>query len=159
MLLLVAACGGESEPAESDSAVPGSASESLSTELEEDSDDEAQSTSASLHPALADFPLPAGSEIPFPADEYDNDRGTVVQFISVPQPHLDVAQFLFDELPAAGYTVIDKSGFATAMDGIDPEFGGAIYFADSKGVPGQVTLKVQGDATGLNFNVFTKETE
>ena len=150
MLLLASACGGDGDSAKSDEGPPDRAVESTSTEQDADT------ASSSLHESLAGFPLPPDSEIPYPASEYDDERGTVAQFVSVPLPHLEVATYLFAELPTAGYTVVDKApGFATTVDDIDPEFGGAIYFENPDGVPGQVTLQVQGDKTGLNFNVFT----
>ncbi len=154
LALLTSSCGGDSDSAQSDDSSASSASEPSSTEQ----DDDAESTSANLHESLTDFPLPAGSDIPYPASEYDDDRGTVAQFVSVPLPHMDVAEFLFAELSGAGYTVVDQgTGWATSVDGIDPESGGAISFENPDGVPGQVTLQVQGDKTGLNFNVFTAE--
>lgn len=150
LALLVSACGGDSDPA-SDASPPGGASQSNSTEQDVD----ANSSSADLHASIADFPLPPGSEVPYPASEYDDERETVAQFVSVALPHLDVAEYLFANLPAAGYTVVDTgTGFATTIDDIDPEYGGAISFETPDGVPGQVTLQVQGDETGLNFNVF-----
>ena len=154
LALLVGSCGGDSDPERSDISRADSTSGAAPTEQDNDAD----STSASLHEALAAFPLPPGSEVPFPADEYDSPRATVVQFVSVPLPHMEVAKYLFAELPGAGYTIVDKGAeFATSLDGIDPEFGGSIYFKDATGVPGQVTLQVQGEKTGLNFNVFTAD--
>ncbi len=82
----------------------------------------------------------------------------MAQFVSVPMPHMEVAEHLFAELPGAGYTVVDRGpGFALTADDIDPDSGGVIGFENPQGVPGQVTLQVQGDKTGLNFNVFTAE--
>ena len=153
MLLVVGACGGDDKSAGSDSSASDSADDSTSTEQ----DDQAQTSSANLHPSLEGLPLPPGSEIPFPASEYDDERGTVVQLISVPLRHLEVAEFAFAEWPGAGYPIVERSGSATTLDDIDPEFGGVIYFENPDGVPVQVTLQVQGEKTALNFNVYTAE--
>lgn len=165
--LLASSCGGDSDPVSSDSSPTNIASESDAAQQDNDTtdqdddatqqDDDADPTSANLHPLLEGFPLPPGSEVPYPASEYDDPRETVAQFVSVPLTHLEVAEYLFEELPDSGFTVVEGTGFATSVEGIDPDFGGSIAFENPDGVPGQVTLQVQGEKTGLNFNVFRAE--
>lgn len=152
LALLLSSCGGGGEPAVSENSKPAPTSQSESTEQ-----DDGDAPKAELHDSLAAFPLPAGYEVPFEGSEYPGSDGlvTMAQTVIVPMPHMEVAKSIFAGFSDAGYIVIDRgTGFAMSADDIDPQNGGMIAFEDSNGVAGQVVLNVQGDKTGLNFNVY-----
>lgn len=151
VVLLLSSCGSDTELVGSQNSTSAPAGQPDSTKQ-----GNAEPDSATLDESLKDFPLPAGYEVPFPASKYKDSDGrvTMAQTVIVPMTHLKAAKVIFDGLPGTGYTVLDKgTGFATSVDGIHPQNGGAIAFKDAKGRSGQVVLKVQGDKTGLNFNV------
>jgi hypothetical protein len=113
-----------------------------------------------LHPSISDLPLPAGYEIPFAADAYTADldpRETVVQVVVLTQPSDEVAAFLLVELPAAGFTLVDRAGLGGLMGESDivPGVGGMVFFENPDGLPGQITINPQPDppgGTSLNIN-------
>lgn len=119
--------------------------------------DDANPSTAALHPTLAALPLPPGYEVPFPADEYGADideRETVVQFIIVKLPSDEVARFLLAELPGAGFTVVERSGSWIAAGDVMADVEGVIYVTTPDNLPAQLVLKPQGAQTGINVNLY-----
>jgi hypothetical protein len=151
--LLLTACGGDGDGS-SDADAADVVTEATGDVAVQDDDD--ATASAELHPALAGFPLPAGYEVPFPADDYSADvdeRETVVQLILVEMPVDEVARFMLAELPAAGYDILDQGSLVT-VDDIEPGLGGLIRFDGPDPAVGQVTINPQGDTTSLNINYY-----
>lgn len=152
-VLVLGACSSSDDPAASN--------DSSSTEQSGSSgngqNDEA---SAERDETLENFPLPDETVFLFPGDRTPNSNGTetMSQSATVPMNVTEVAQFMFDGLEDAGYTV--RQGdvrFAASVDELESKFGGTIGFTDDQGRTGQVTLLVQGATTGLNFNIELRQ--
>jgi hypothetical protein len=156
LAVVASACGGGGDEADDAAATANG-----DADVVEDATGDGEETSFQLHPSISDLPLPEGYEIPFAADAYTADqdeRETVVQVVLLSQSSDKVAAFLVAELPAAGFTLVDK-GVDALVDESDivPGVGGMVFFENPDGVPGQITLNPQPDppgGTNLNINFY-----
>jgi hypothetical protein len=156
LAVIASACGGGGDEADDVAATANGNADDV-----ENTTDVGEGTSFQLHPSISNLPLPAGYEIPFAADAYtadQNPRETVVQLVVLTQPSEEVAAFLLAELPAAGFTLVDRAGLGGLMDesGIVPGAGAMVFFENPDGVPGQITINPRPDSggTSLNINFF-----
>lgn len=156
LAVIASACGGGGDEADDVAATANGEADAV-----EDATGDGEETSFQLHPSISNLPLPEGYEIPFAADAYTADqdeRETVVQVVLLSQSSDEVAAFLVAELPAAGFTLVDK-GVDALVDESDivPGVGGMVFFENPDGVPGQITLNPQPDppgGTNLNINFY-----
>jgi hypothetical protein len=156
LTVIASACGdGGDEPADV------AATANTTADDVETTADDSGSTSFQLHPSISNLPLPAGYEIPFAADAYTADqdpRETVVQLVVLSQPSDEVAAFLLAELPAAGFTLVDRGAGALVDESdIVPGAGAMVFFENPEGLPGQITINPQPDppgGTSLNINLY-----
>ena len=121
-----------------------------------DQDDATVSGSFELHPSISNLPLPAGYTIPFAADEYSADideRETVVQLVELEQANDTVAEFLLAELPAAGFTIVEKSGALVDKSEIVAGQAAMLFFENPEGLPGQISINPMPDAGGTSLNI------
>jgi hypothetical protein len=156
LALISTACGGGGNEADDEAVTANGNADDV-----ENTTDDGEGTSLELHPSISNLPLPAGYEIPFAADAYTADqdeRETVVQLVVLSQPSDEVAAFLLAELPAAGFTLLDRSVDALVDESdIVPGVGAMVFFENPDGVPGQITINPQPDppgGTSLNINFY-----
>ena len=160
LTLMASACSGGGDESPDVAATANALADNVETTADDGgaTADDGGATSFQLHPSISNLPLPAGYEIPFAADAFtadQNERETVVQVVLLSQSSDEVAAFLLAELPAAGFTLVDRAGLGGLMDESDivPGLGGMVFFENPDGVPGQITINPRPDSGGTSLNI------